>query len=69
MLRILMTVLLLAAVASLAGCQTMNRDPEQQVYKYSRISKLNRRMLAEDIDHILMLNHPSRLTSWHVRPD
>jgi len=44
-------------------------DKEQQVRKYSRISDMNRRMLADDIDAVFLLDKPSQLTRWHVRND
>jgi hypothetical protein len=61
-------VFALAIVAGLwsAGCETMTRDSDQQIRKYSRISDINRRMLAEDVDTILLLDAPSSLTHWQV---
>ena len=60
--------LLLLAGWVLAGCQqqTLTRDEPQQNEKYSRIADLNRRMFAEDIDAILLLDQPSDLTRWHI---
>ena len=67
MSKLMIAFLLAALVVSLVGCQTPVRDEEQQVRQYSKMSELNRRMLAEDIDHILLLERPSRLSQWHVR--
>ena len=67
MSKLIVPVLLVLLVVSLVGCQTPIHDEEQQVRQYSKMSELNRRMLAEDIDHILRLERPSRLSQWHVR--
>jgi len=40
---------------------------EQQIQKYSRMSDINRRLLAEDIDAIFMLDKSTQLTSWHMQ--
>ncbi len=66
MLRYVLTVVLLGVGLFSAGCQTMTTDKEQQIRKYSRIADLNRRMLAEDVDAIILLDRPSRLTHWHT---
>ena len=60
---------LLVLTIFLGGCQSLSRNNDQQVRKYSRVSDLNRRMLAEDLDKILLLDRPSRLTEWHVIAD
>jgi hypothetical protein len=67
MLRITLTAMLLCFGMFLTGCQTMTSDKDQQIRKYSRISDINRRMLAEDIDVFLLLDRPSRLSKLHVR--
>ena len=67
MRKIMIAVLVLTLGFVLSGCQTMTRDSEQHIQKYSRISDLNRRMLAEDVDAILLLDDPSTLSWWHVR--
>lgn len=69
MLRAIVLSLLISAGVFLTGCQTMARDEEQQVRKYSRISDVNRRLLAEDVDAIFLLDRPSRLTHWHFYVD
>jgi len=66
MWKVIITVLFLALGLFPAGCQTVTRTKEQQIRKYSRIADLNRRMLAEDIDALLLLDEPSSLTQWHV---
>ena len=60
-------ILLLALTVVMGGCQTLNRDSQQKIQNYSRISDLNRRMLAEDMDTFWLLDRPSNLTQWYVR--
>lgn len=48
----------------LTGCQTMTMDSEQHIRHYSRVADLNRRMLAEDVDALLLLDQPSSLTHY-----
>lgn len=69
MLKVMITALLVCSAVFLSGCQTVTRNKEEQIRKYSRISDLNRRMLAEDMDAILLLDRPSSLTRWNVRDD
>jgi len=64
-----MVVVLLAIGGFLGGCQTLTRDSDQQIRKYSRVADVNRRLLAEDVDTLLLLDEPSTLTEWHVRTD
>ena len=61
--------ILLILTICLGGCQSLSRDKQQQIRKYSRISDLNRRMLVEDLDKIILLDRPSRLSEWHVIVD
>ena len=67
MRKIVIAALVLTLGFALSGCQTTTRDSEQQIQKYSRISDMNRRMLAEDVDALLLLDEPSSLSWWHVR--
>ena len=72
MLKATLTIalaVLLSVLILVGGCQTITRDKEQQIRKYSRIADLNRRMLAEDWDTFWLLNRSSHLTRWHVRND
>jgi len=64
-----MVVVLLAIGGFLGGCQTLTRDSDQQIRKYSRVADVNRRLLAEDVDTLLLLDEPSTLTEWHVLTD
>jgi hypothetical protein len=67
MLKYSIMAILLGVTVLASGCQTMTSDSEQQIRKYSRIADLNRRMLADDVDAILLLDRPSNLSQWHVR--
>ncbi|MBN2375362.1 MAG: hypothetical protein JXD22_03105 [Sedimentisphaerales bacterium] len=67
MRKIMIAALVLTMGFVLSGCQTMTRDSEQQIQKYSRVSDMNRRMLAEDVDAIMLLDEPSSLSWWHTR--
>lgn len=68
MLKVTVTVVLLSFVMLLVGCQSLTRDSEQNIHKYSRISDYNRRMLTDDIDALLLLDQPSRLTPMNINP-
>ena len=69
MLRITIAVLLLSLGTFLVGCQTMTKDSEQNIQRYNRMADLHRRMINEDIEHILLLDRTSRLTRWHLRAE
>ena len=69
MVRAFVIGLLVICGAFLAGCQTTTRNEEQQIRKYSRIADINRRMFAEDMDAIFLLDRPSDLTHWHFYVD
>ncbi len=66
MRKLFIGLLLASFLAISAGCDSMTRGSDQQITKYSRISELNRRMLAEDVDSILLLDRQSHLTPWYV---
>ena len=66
MLRICIGALLLLGLF-VGGCQTLTMDAAQQTNNYSRIADHNRRMLADDINALLLLDQPSGLTPWTVR--
>lgn len=69
MQKVIATIVLLSIAILLGGCQTLARDEQQQIRKYSRISDINRRMFAEDVDAYLLLDKPSSLTQWVVHRD
>ncbi len=69
MRRVLMAIVVLCVGFCLTGCETMTRTKEQQIRKYSRMSDINRRLLAEDIDAIFLLDRSTQLTRWHMRTE
>jgi len=63
MVKVTVNVLLMAVLAwAMMGCKTLSKDEEQNTHKYSRVSEINRRMLAEDIERLLLLDKPSTLS-------
>jgi hypothetical protein len=54
------------SVSLLGGCETMVRTGDQQKQKYSRLNDINRRLLAEDMDAILLMHEPTNLHHWHI---
>jgi hypothetical protein len=69
MRRVLMAILVLCVGVCLTGCSTMVNTEEEQIRKYSRMSEMNRRLLAEDIDTILLLDRSTKLSRWHLRSE
>ena len=69
MRRVLMAILVLCVGVCLSGCATMVNTEEEQIRKYSRMSEINRRLLAEDIDTILLLDRSTQLSRWHLRSE
>lgn len=69
MRRVLMAMFVLCVGFCLSGCQTMVHTKDEQIRKYSRMSDINSRLLAEDIDAILLLDQSTRLSRWHLRTE
>lgn len=69
MRRILLLLLVLFVGSLFAGCQSVTRDDQQNIRRYSRIADLNRRMLTDDMDALLLLDRPSMLSDWYIRPE
>ena len=69
MRRVLMAILVLCVGVCLTGCRTMVNTEEEQIRKYSRMSEMNRRLLVEDIDTILLLDRSTQLSRWHLRSE
>ena len=67
MTRIIAALVAAGLLSTLAGCATLVRDKEQQIEQYGRIAEVNRRVLSEDVNSILLLDRPTRLTKWVVR--
>ena len=66
MRKIMVSIVLVGIAMMLGGCQGLTSDSEQNIRKYSRISELNRRMLADDIEAMLLLDRPGRLSRYNV---
>ncbi|MBN1766394.1 MAG: hypothetical protein JW860_14140 [Sedimentisphaerales bacterium] len=64
---ILFISLCLCLVFVLVGCQTLSGDKEMQMRRFSRVSDLNRRMMAEDMEAVLLLDKPSSLSRWQIK--
>lgn len=69
MRRVLMAMIVLCVGFCLTGCETMVNTKEQQIRKYSRMSEINRRLLVEDIDTLLLLDRSTQLSRWHLRTE
>ena len=50
----------------LSGCQSTTHSKEEQIRKYSRMSTLYKMMMVDDIDKMLLMDRPSRLSEWHM---
>lgn len=64
--------LVLAIVGALlwscqTGCgPTMTETPAKRSHDYQHAADLETRMLREDIETFLLMDHPSHLTRWQV---
>ena len=67
MFKKLMVTGLLGLGLMLGGCATLTRDEDQQRRRYSRLTDLHKRLLAEDIDSVFLLDQPSSLTHWYIQ--
>ncbi len=63
--------LFLGAIAALvglqAGCATPVRSGEENAYRYERFTEWEVKMLAEDCERFLLLDHETHLTRWKFR--
>jgi hypothetical protein len=48
-----------------AGC-TPTRTAQENAWLVDRVLERESKMLVDDIGHFWLLEHPSRLTSWHA---
>ena len=55
--------LMLSAMSS--GC-TMNKSQAQHAHQIDTVVDYESRQLVEDIDYLLLIDHPSRLTKWYI---
>lgn len=52
-------------VLASGGC-TMTESKAQRAHRIDVVIDYEARQLVEDIDYVLMIDHPSRLTKWHI---
>ena len=65
-MKALIIGVILCAAAVLTGCApTMTETSDQHAQRINQQSELQMRMLAEDIDIVLLLDRSSSLTKWH----
>jgi len=57
--------LLVGALAG--GCATMTMDEKEHARSQRFATDADPKMMAEDVDLLLMLDRPSRLTQWHTK--
>jgi hypothetical protein len=50
-----------------SGCETPTRTGEENAYRYNRFTEWEVKMLAEDVERFIMLDHETRLTRWKFR--
>ena len=63
---ICLCVLALFTVA-LAGCGTLAETSDEVGIRHTLINKTNMKQMQDDLDSVLMMKQPSRLTEMHVR--
>ena len=54
------------ALASQSGC-TPTRSAADNSRRQARLLKREMLMLVEDVNHFLLLDHPTRLNTWHYK--
>ncbi len=59
-------IMIIGLVLSSVGCKSSVNNSSQSIRKYNRVSNINRMLLANDIEKLMLLDRPSRLTRWHV---
>ncbi len=50
-----------------AGCATMTMDEKEHARSQRFSTDADPKMMAEDVDTLMMLDRPSRLTKWHTK--
>ncbi|MDD4889307.1 MAG: hypothetical protein PHU85_05205 [Phycisphaerae bacterium] len=65
MKRLLAFTLGAALFSGLAGC-TMNEDPQDHGRRIARGADLESRQMIEDIDYLLLVDQPSKLTPYYM---
>jgi hypothetical protein len=60
-------VLLAGAALSSGGCAGVAYSPQERHALIARTWNIDGRQAVDDLDSVLLLRPPSRLTIWHVR--
>jgi transcription termination factor Rho len=63
--RALIAAILFFLVTFFAGC-TMVETADQRNRRVSHVLDMDTRMMVQDLDTILLLDHNTRLTRWHA---
>ena len=58
---------LLAGLAAAAGCATVSKTPEENLYTYRAINELDMREITDDWNLIWLADRQCRLTRWITR--
>ncbi len=67
-MKSLFALLVLAAMAiTMPGCNTPAYSTRERHQMWGRTMRYEWEMAQDDIDSVLLLRPPSRLTIWHVR--
>lgn len=60
-------LLLLVAAASMVGCATVTKTPEENLAATRAVTELDLRQMADDWNLLWLVDRQSRLTKWHTR--
>ena len=55
-----------ALVASQGGC-SQTQSYEEREHIWARTTEMDLRQLVEDIDYLMLMDRPTRLSRWHER--
>lgn len=66
-MRVLVILGLLAGLTLLAGCATLTQSSADVRNTYVRVWDYELHQLADDWNHMWLLDRPSRLTRWQMR--
>jgi len=53
-------------IASLAGC-SQTKSYREREHTWARAVETDMKQLVEDIDYLLLMDRPTRLSRWHER--
>ena len=60
-------VLVLLAMVFVSGCANTVETGQERSWRIAQGWELDRRMLADDWDYIMLINKNSTLSQWHQR--